>query len=409
MAKAPKKVETTTEEDESKKVLTPEEILGAFMSAKENKNKHLNDIPQIEYNVSTGSLLWDVNTNGGIPPGMHRFIGPPESGKSSAALEVCRNFLSKLDKEGLKARGLYIKSEGRLSREMRNRCGLKFVWDYTQWKDGTIFVLESNNYEFIINLLRRLLIVDEKTHYYCIMFDSMDGLILDGDVKKESGENDKVAGAPMLTKKFLQKMGNYIGAHGHICLMLGQYSTNISMETYASAQNKRPSQGGGGWAAAHYAHYVFDFVEPFNQDLIKEKPDQPPGPANKILGKRVKVRFKKSPNEKTGMEISYPIMYGVVGGPSIWTAYELFDVMKVCSALTFSGSWINIPERLSQEAAESNIVLPNKIQGENKFVNWLHVNTVARDFLANKFKRMLLSERPADEEPNDLKDEAKES
>lgn len=392
-----------TEPKEKDATPSPEEILGAYLNDKDNKSKHCNNVEQIDYRVSTGSLMWDIYSGGGLPPGMHRFIGPPESGKSSSALEVCRNFLAKLPN----SRGLYIKAEGKLPKEMRERCGLKFVWNYEEWKDGTIFVLESNNYEFIINLLRRLLIVDadKQTHYFCIIFDSMDGLVLDGDVKKESGENNKVAGAPKLTKEFLQKMGNYIGIRGHLCLMLGQYSTNISLETYTDAQNRRSKFGGGGWAAGHWAHFVFNFGEAFNGDLIKEREKDPASPTNPIYGKYVKVRFLKSPNEKTGLEISYPVKYGITGKSSVWVALEVWDVIQMMSLVTKKGSWLALAEKLRDDVKEgTKIEMPEQLQGEKNWTDWLGDNEAVVAFLYEKFKKTLIAEQSGS-----LDDETEES
>ncbi len=356
------------------------EILGDYL--KEHKEDHLNFIEEVNYHASTGSLIFDLSTGGGMPPGLHRLIGPPESGKSSAALEMCRGFLAKHPQ----GRGLYIKAEGKLPHEMRKRCGLKFVWNYEEWEDGTIFVLESNHYEFIINLLRRLVIVTETKHLLCIIFDSMDGLILGGDVKKESGEGHKVAGAPLLTAQFLQKMGNEMGRRGHMCLMLSQYSTNISINPYSAPEDKRCRQGGGGWKVAHYAHFVFDFGDSFNQDLIKEDQKLPPSQTNKILGKRVNIKFKKSPNEKTGIQISYPIQYGVIGKSSIWSAFELVDVLKMCSMITVGKTWVDFPAKLVSDAKLEGIEIPDKFNGERKMINWFDSNQKAADFVIDKLR-----------------------
>ena len=42
----------------------------------------------IEYKVSSGSLNVDFELGGGLGPGLHRFIGMNEGGKTSEALEV---------------------------------------------------------------------------------------------------------------------------------------------------------------------------------------------------------------------------------------------------------------------------------------------------------------------------------
>ena len=44
---------------------------------------------------------------------------------------------------------------------------------------------------------------------------------------------------------------------------------------------------------------------------------------NKILGHEAKITVKKSPNEKTNTIITYPVMYGRVGGNSVWREREI--------------------------------------------------------------------------------------
>jgi RecA/RadA recombinase len=399
---------TAEPESQEEQAYALENVLKSVMTDKANLSKHLNDIPQIEYSVSTGSLVWDEKTDGGIPPGIQRLIGPPESGKSSAALEICRNFLLKLPT----GRGIYIKSEGRLSRQMRERCGLKFVWNYEEWKDGTIFVLESNNYEFIINLLLKLVKIPHEfqRNYLCIIFDSMDGLSTDADLQKTLDQNDKVAGAPALTKRFLQKMGNDIGVRGHLALLLSQFSSNIDISQYTGVQDKRAKYGSGGWASAHWANYIFEFKDASSGEIIKEHKDLPPGPKNKIYGKTITVKFSKTPNETTGSFITYPIQYGVVGKSSIWSALEIYNVL-VMWGMVKPGAWITMPSDVIEAVSECGLEIPEKFNGERKFCAWLEANHDVCECLRAYFRKKLiaikLSKTDGDIDP--LADETQES
>ena len=87
------------------------------------KDDHYNFKEDIYYKVSTGSLILDIRIGGGIMPGLHRFCGINEGGKTSEALEVMKNALSTVEN----AKGFYVKSEGRLDPEMEERSGIKFV------------------------------------------------------------------------------------------------------------------------------------------------------------------------------------------------------------------------------------------------------------------------------------------
>ncbi len=81
------------------------------------KEDHYNFKEDVYYKVSTGSLILDIRTGGGIMPGLHRFCGINEGGKTSEALEIMKNALSTVEN----AKGFYVKSEGRLDTEMQER------------------------------------------------------------------------------------------------------------------------------------------------------------------------------------------------------------------------------------------------------------------------------------------------
>ena len=114
--------------------IDPSEQLASFL--KNNKKYHYNFEEDVYYKVSFGSLKLDIEL-GGIGPGFHRFCGKTEGGKTSEALEICKNFLKEPGR-----RAVYVKCEGRLSPEMRARSGVKFVKgdptkDGDSWVDGT--------------------------------------------------------------------------------------------------------------------------------------------------------------------------------------------------------------------------------------------------------------------------------
>ncbi len=63
-------------------VLTASEQLSSFL--KTHKEDHYNYEEAIEYKVSSGSLTLDIETGGGFGPGLHRFCGINEGGKTLA-------------------------------------------------------------------------------------------------------------------------------------------------------------------------------------------------------------------------------------------------------------------------------------------------------------------------------------
>ena len=129
-----KKIKEVKVETESGKIITSQDQLKSFL--KNNKDSHYNFEESVEYKISSGSLLLDYFLNGGIGTGLHRFCGINEGGKTSCALQFMKNFLD----QPKKRKGFYIKAEGRLSNEMMERSGIKFVFSASE-----AYLVENGN------------------------------------------------------------------------------------------------------------------------------------------------------------------------------------------------------------------------------------------------------------------------
>ena len=75
------------------------QALSSFL--KQNEEHHYNFEEEVDYKVSCGSLKVDFELSGGLGPGLHRFTGMNEGGKSSEALEVMKNFLQMPNSKGV--------------------------------------------------------------------------------------------------------------------------------------------------------------------------------------------------------------------------------------------------------------------------------------------------------------------
>src|SRR6266571_4849782 len=119
MAKKLNSEEVNNTTKETKEMFDPMGQVKAFL--RENKEFHYNFLKEVYYKVSSGSLILDLETGGGLTPGAHRFTGVSEGGKSSCALSYARNFQLLHGDEGMV---VYVKAEGRLSKDMLARSGL---------------------------------------------------------------------------------------------------------------------------------------------------------------------------------------------------------------------------------------------------------------------------------------------
>ena len=98
------------------------------------------------------------------------------------------------------------------------------------------------------------------------MIDSMDGLILEEDLKKKISNGGVVAGVPKLTKLLFRHIALPNSHYDALGILTGQFAAQIKIDTYApSAPNQGSSSGGS--AQQHQADIVFDY-QSVNLSLI---------------------------------------------------------------------------------------------------------------------------------------------
>lgn len=357
------------------------QLLEKFL--KETKGQHYNFEDTIDYKVSSGSLQLDLVLDGGLGPGLHRFVGMNEGGKTSSALEFMKNMLNSIPK----SKGFYIKAEGRLSPEMQKRSGVKFVFSAKDWVEGTCFVFESNIYEVVVDAIHQLVEQNEEKNKYCFLLDSVDGLISKQDIEKSFYDSNKVAGGAVIAANFMKRMSIKLAKRGHMAFFISQVRADITLDPYSKAPVRQTTATGGN-ALLHFANYIMEFEPRFKTDLIVQDPTKKTVDlkTNPIIGHWAKVTIKKSPNEKTNNKILYPIKYGRVGGKSIWVEKELIDLMYMWEFIRKKGAWIMIEEELKELVKEVAPDLPNSIQGENNLFKTIESNENLSKFLVNYFK-----------------------
>lgn len=351
----------------------------------QNKDHHYNYEKEIDYTVSSGSLKVDFEMGGGLGPGLHRFVGINEGGKTSQALQFMHNFLKMPN-----SRAIYIKAEGRLSKELKERSGISFVHKEDNWHDGHCFVFESNIYETVLDLMRVLIGVNPKQCKYCFVLDSLDGLIMKDDLNKGFEDSHKIAGGALLGAKFMQKMSIALAKRGHMAIFVSQVRADIKLDPYSKAPVRQTTATGGN-ALLHFANYILQFEPRFKKDMIIENPTQPIDQnKNKILGHIAKMTVKKSPNEKTNYVLEYPIRYGRKGGTSIWVEKEIIDMLHLWGYINKKGAWITVESDFIKILKENNFDFPEKIQGESKLNQELESNRDLVSFLIDHFKGLIM-------------------
>jgi len=349
---------------------------------KENKEDHYNFEDEVYYKVSTGSLNLDIATSGGLSPGLHRFIGMNEGGKTSEALEVAKNFLKTVEN----SRALLFKAEGRLSREIKERSGIKFVTDPKEWADGTCFVFECNIFETVSELMKDLINANNENKRYIFILDSVDGLITKGDKDKTLSEATKVAGGAVISSMLMKKISLALSKRGHMAIFISQVRSDIKLDPYAANKEVRQTSATGGNALLHFANWILEFEPRYNKDLILEKPNEKYDPIkNKIIGHNVKIAVKKSTNESTNSKIQYPIKYGRREGSSVWKEYEVIDQILSWEFASAKGAWVTFSDEIIDELKKSDIELKKQHQGVDNLRLYLEENKSITDYFYNKF------------------------
>ena len=346
---------------------SPVEQIQSYL--KENKEDHYNFEETPEYTVSSGSLLLDIEMGGGIRPSIIRASGVAEGGKTSCALSFARNFQSSLDN----SMAIYIKSEGRLSLDMIARSGVDTSPD--KW-----FVYKSNIFESVLQLMRDLITNNPTECKYFFIIDSMDAMVPKKDMDRSFEDSDKVAGGSVLSSNFLKKMALGIATKGHICFMISQVRSKVTIG-YDKGDPKITNASGGN-ALLHYSDWILEFQPRYQKDMIPPKSDEPEGHICKVI-------FRKSANEKTGKKVEYPIKYGRTNGRSIWTEYEVIGMLLQWEMAKLSGSWIVVGEPLIDELKDAGLDMVQKHQGEDNFRRYLEENVEICNFLFNKFGKAL--------------------
>jgi len=359
-----KKKNTTSE-------VTPIQQLESYL--KQHEGLHYNFEEERLYTVSSGSLLLDIEMGGGIKPGVVRATGVTEGGKTSCGLSFARNF-QKMENSMV----IYVKAEGRLSDDLIQRAGIDTSPE--KW-----FVFKCNIYETVINLMRQMVKDNPSDTRYMFMIDCMDALIPKNDLEKGSEEALKVGGGALLSSDFLRRMALALAEKGHICYMISQVRSTIKINPYEKS-DPQVTNASGGNAALHYSDWILEFQPRYMKDVISTLPNGKGDP----LGHWCKLIFRKSPNEKTGALIRYPIRYERTDGKSIWVEYEVVDMLLQWGMAQARGAWVTISDDLVDEVEkELNLEFKKQHQGMDNLRKYFEENKEIGKYIFHKFRDTL--------------------
>ncbi len=282
------------------------------------------------------------------------------------------------------AKGVIIPSEGRLKSDIKARSGVKFVEKSEEWEIGTCLEMHTHIFEKAIDIIRKFVTNNPQNYRYVFIIDSIDALIPRADAEKVD-EAIKVAGGALLSSDFLRRMALAISINKHLVILISQVRSKIKINQYEPSEYQL-TNASGGHALLHYSDWIFEFQGRYQGDVIwsgeKGKSDR--------LGHRCKIIFKKSPNEKSGFLVEYPIRYGRKGGQSVWVEYEIIDKLTAFDQVVRKGAWMSFNDAFHEDISkELKTEIPKQFNGETKFREYLEENPKVTKYLFRKIKDRL--------------------
>ncbi len=383
-----KKILSPAKDKEEKSSQNSSDALRLIMNDKAMREDIYNGIQTSNKIISTGSMILDsvVKIRSGQ---VIRLVGKgQELGKTSESLVIAENYMKTMPN----AKTIFIAAEGRCSKELRERSGMKFVFSPEEWEYGTVFVLWCNIFETVAKtILNTVKAAHDSGEHICIILDSLDGLILKADLEKGFDGNAKVAGVPLLTKLLFKHLALPICHYDALFLVTGQYAAEIKIDPYAPNIPRQASSSGGS-SIAHQSDYVFEFQPRYGGDAILENENERPDRVkNKTIGLYCKVTFRKSASDVSGETVTYPIKKKVIG-PAIWVEKEVADLIVAFEmAKKPSGSWFTFSPDILEEAKQKELEVPEKVQGMNGIYKLLEDSKIY-EFFAAKIKEMISDE-----------------
>lgn len=341
---------------------------------------HYNYVENIHTKVSSGSLFLDAEIC--LTEGIHRFCGPAGAGKTSATATIIKNFLE-TEKRG---KALWVKAEGRLSENIILRSGVKFVFKKEDWDYGTCFVIESNTFEFICEVIETMVdLFREQGDKLAIAIDSVDGLKLKSDATNKYG-SERTAGPQLIMKRFLKETYYPIVKNGVICIAISQVTSTIAKDDYAPPALV---SGGGGNALLHWSNYILEFTgRSWGDNILKNGPNTKfDAKDNPIIGHLAKVVIKKTDKENENRKVEYPIKHGRTNGSSIWIEHEIITFARKWGLLEIKGSWYSFPEPILKEIKDDlKVDIEPKQQGFNAMLLYLESNPKLTKYLFDRIR-----------------------
>lgn len=323
---------------------------------------------------------------GGLPRGrIVEFAGEENGGKTTTALDVCKNAQIVFNKEYeedisdtsntkkaeyVKSRGpkkvVYADCENTLDEDWAVKLGVDV-------DDMYIIKPQTQSAEDIFQMLLDMIETDEVG---LVVIDSL-GVMLSKQAYEKDMTEKTYGGIAMALTLFSKKAELLCTKYD--CLLIG---INQMRDDMNSMYGGKTTTGGKGWKHNSSCRLMFakgDFIDAEGNKLNRSC-DEPKG--NKVMVSIVKTKVDK-PDRKTGF---YTLMYDY----GIDEIADLVEVAMKYGIIHKGGAWFNFVDIDTSEIITDSDGQEIKIQGQTTLVDYLKNNPIMLDDVRSKVNKAML-------------------
>lgn len=323
--------------------------------------------------ISTGSLFFDSVLGGGYrSSGWARFYAEPECGKSSMSLCWGKNWQDFYPKDGMV---IVFNAEGRITQDLVERSGIST--DKNRFR-----IIDTNMSEAIWGLTEKLILNNPDKKKYFFIVDSTDACVrsADSQEKKEIGEAEKIGGGATILSAAGKRLSLLFNLTGHFMFMTSQVRDKVN--THGPGGGGKDASGGN--APKFYSSLTGEIKKAWTDTYIYEFPSDK---KSKIIGRMVQIKLHKTPNEKTGIIVEYPVKYGKIGG--VWREYEAMMLAQAFGLVIQKGSIFEFDESFYAQMTKDGIEANQKYRGEKNIRDEFDSNPKLAEYIIDRTRALL--------------------
>lgn len=323
--------------------------------------------------ISTGSFTFDEVLGGGFRAcGWARFYSDPECGKTSMSLCWGKQWQDFYPKDGMV---VAFNAEGRITADLIERSGISTEKDRFR-------IIDTNMSDAIWSLIENLVSDNPHKKRYFFIVDSTDACVRASDTKdkKEIGEAEKIGGTATILSAAGKRLSLIFNLKHHFLFMCSQVRDKVN--TNSKAGGGKDASGGN--APKFYSSLTGQIKKPWTDKMIFENPSDT---KSKPIGRFVEILLHKTPNEKTGVTVEYPVKYDHIGG--VWHAYEAMILAQSWNYVVETAqSRYTFTDEFFQELKDNGIEVEQKYHGERKLRDTFDSCPELANFVLNKIKNL---------------------